>query len=778
MPTRLSRLFSSADKEKAELVEAERNPSSSPSTGDAPPSYQGQDHYDREDSIPPPDITAGFSNLSVSPSGDGFPTKTECIAHLKVLECFYRLKQSIAAHDGLFGIDNALVTGAPVLQNDKTPELLAKLGEKRWAIYVQQAVDRFEAWWKAIRPHSRMADRSQLVFQAKQGTLCDPGDDNKGPLFDDSTLPPADVLMVWHAYMLNPRCYLEDCIRQGKLDVWRASFPWEIVAQSINSETFVCEATPAAKTHFSKLTGLQWEGMTDIKARPTLCPACSTVNHVPWTTQIGSLGFPNTPTRLEAKLDEILSRGHGFCDKDLRHRCTGCPTYITHDRLRLTKFAIDVERAQVNNIPMSGTILGLQGIPWEAHGRTDSTTDAISSFPNQMIRITTRSGQYSRNGPNRPFNAWDIRCFDTFGEVRWLVETTLKNKKHMRAARGNRAHRLERTERIAIRKMMSRYWDNSSPFALDLVGAVVRQGSFIEKMHNIDWLHSPALPSTMERLVRKYENFMTIMAQNPTRMAVPTLDVDLAWHTHQLRPSYYMQYTVKRCKQFIDHDDKVAETKLNDSFAWTSKAYQRLTGQPYSECTCWYCEAVRESHTSAASRIFNTTSAQASSAVLHVSEQDPAKSVHISSHNAVRPVDVKYDLESKRHALELDNHYRKACERAKKKGRPAPKRNDYYYSDAYGYPVYIPAYSPYVGFVPYAPMYYPVTPGCMAVSEGAVGNCCSGTCGGSVAAGSCAGAGSGGCAGGSGGGYSGCGGGGSGGGGGGGCGGGGGGGGC
>ena len=43
-------------------------------------------------------------------------------------------------------------------------------------------------------------------------------------------------------------------------------------------------------------------------------------------------------------------------------------------------------------------------------------------------------------------------------------------------------------------------------------------------------------------------------------MAVPTLDVDLAWHTRQLSPYNYMMYTVKMTKQFVDHDDKVAET--------------------------------------------------------------------------------------------------------------------------------------------------------------------------------------------------------------------------
>ncbi len=84
-------------------------------------------------------------------------------------------------------------------------------------------------------------------------------------------------------------------------------------------------------------------------------------------------------------------------------------------------------------------------------------------------------------------------------------------------------------EKIAVRNMMSRYWDNSSIFALDLVGAVIRQGTFVEKMHAIDWLHSPAAQSTMKRLLTKYERYFTILKLHPGKTAVPTLDVDLAW---------------------------------------------------------------------------------------------------------------------------------------------------------------------------------------------------------------------------------------------------------
>ena len=93
-----------------------------------------------------------------------------------------------------------------------------------------------------------------------------------------------------------------------------------------------------------------------------------------------------------------------------------------------------------------------------------------------------------------------------------MIQLALKDKGYLQKIRGIATPRMSRGEKVAIRKMMSRYWDNSCSFALDLVGAVIRQGSFVEKMHNIDWLHSPALPSTMARLITKYDRFMSLMS--------------------------------------------------------------------------------------------------------------------------------------------------------------------------------------------------------------------------------------------------------------------------
>jgi len=140
------------------------------------------------------------------------------------------------------------------------------------------------------------------------------------------------------------------------------------------------------------------------------------------------------------------------------------------------------------------------------------------------------------------------------------IETTTKDKSYIKQVNHTFGSVIDRKEKVAVRRMMSRYWENSSPSSLDLVGAVVRQGSFIEKMHAIDWIHSPACTSTMTRLLTEYTRYIGLIARYPTQVAVPTLDVDLAWHTHQLSPASYYASSISQTGKFINHDDKIEET--------------------------------------------------------------------------------------------------------------------------------------------------------------------------------------------------------------------------
>ncbi|KAK9386021.1 hypothetical protein V1515DRAFT_581326 [Lipomyces mesembrius] len=209
------------------------------------------------------------------------------------------------------------------------------------------------------------------------------------------------------------------------------------------------------------------------------------------------------------------------------------------------------------------------------------------------------------------------------------------------------------------------------------------------------------------------------MAGNPNHVAVPTLDVDLAWHTHQLSPARYYSYSVAKTSVFIDHDDKIEETKLSDAFKLTSRMYQKLTGgEIYSECTCWYCEAIRESHTSTAGRLFSSSDRNAQTALdqLHDNSgvsDDPNKNAHISAHNAVKTDSAVASTAAAVKAAQLEASYQKACGRAKKRNRDPPRRDaDVFGYYAWGYPLYYPGlfYAPYMAPMAITGEMYPCNP--------------------------------------------------------------------
>ncbi len=274
--------------------------------------------------------------------------------------------------------------------------------------------------------------------------------------------------------------------------------------------------------------------------------------------------------------------GSGYGDRDLSYICHKCGTNITHDLIRVGKFKKDVENLIMRDWPMGGTILSpATGVP---DGPPDSAfTTHLNFFPNRLLSMELRSPILELVNFNN----------STMNDVKELIEKAITDKTLIKRVNSKSAFEsgaLRAAERLAIRKMMSRYWENPSIFALELGGAVIRQSVFVDKMHSLDWLHSPASRDTMTRLIKKYERFIQIIAANPLQTAVPTLDVDLAWHTHQLSPRSYFDYTFTRCSKFIDHDDKMEEGALSAAFEWTSKIYEKYFQEVYSECTCWYCE--------------------------------------------------------------------------------------------------------------------------------------------------------------------------------------------
>ncbi|TFK20552.1 hypothetical protein FA15DRAFT_708011, partial [Coprinopsis marcescibilis] len=100
-------------------------------------------------------------------------TAPEIKGHLALLNAFAELKKNV----------HAWPDSIPNMPPDE---------EKRWGWFVNMAVERFDRWVRALKP----TDDSIAI---------------------EDVLPPIDVLMVWHSYMLNPRWYAEDGQRLGPI---------------------------------------------------------------------------------------------------------------------------------------------------------------------------------------------------------------------------------------------------------------------------------------------------------------------------------------------------------------------------------------------------------------------------------------------------------------------------------------------------------------------------------------------------------------------------------
>ena len=141
---------------------------------------------------------------------------------------------------------------------------------------------------------------------------------------------------------------------------------------------------------------------------------------------------------------------------------------------------------------------------------------------------------------------------------------------------------------------------------------VLRQGSFINKMVDLGWTahdrftgsaHEWNSVQVLVRCIARYHAFLDLMSTSVT-FFVPTIvstqdshfshcnslnttqDIDLSWHTHQLKSKSYREQTSEYVGRTPDHDDKVEENALSTGYEITAKAWKSRFGVPYSVCGC------------------------------------------------------------------------------------------------------------------------------------------------------------------------------------------------
>lgn len=130
-----------------------------PAMKEAPPSY-APEYPSTNEGPSAEELNAAFTSLNLEATSS-FPTSDQCLAHLKLLSAFHVLKEDIQYTDGMFNLWDAKFEFF-----DNRDELLQKLREKRWALYVARATSRFEAWWLQIlcnRESSKRIEGKEMV---------------------------------------------------------------------------------------------------------------------------------------------------------------------------------------------------------------------------------------------------------------------------------------------------------------------------------------------------------------------------------------------------------------------------------------------------------------------------------------------------------------------------------------------------------------------------------------------------------------------------------------
>ena len=113
-------------------------------------------------------------------------------------------------------------------------------------------------------------------------------------------------------------------------------------------------------------------------------------------------------------------------------------------------------------------------------------------------------------------------------------------------------------------------------YSVELIGAVLRQETFVRKMYDLGWTRpgffdtsddERALQHALARYhayatffcstsnllnTRLLYSFLDLMSSSPVSFFVPTLDIDLVWHTHQLMPNKYKSDCEQYINRFVD----------------------------------------------------------------------------------------------------------------------------------------------------------------------------------------------------------------------------------
>ncbi|CAI5755600.1 unnamed protein product [Candida verbasci] len=515
------------------------------------------------------------------------PNHVEVLAHLKLLKAFQVLKLKII----------------PSNNTDKEYSM------KTWQVFITKSVRRFIIFVTALK-----LKFGNLGEDVSEMSLF------KEAMYKDQTflktmetlIPPLDVIMVWHSFLLNPSSMYDIFIREEFLKFAFLPLPLHLLNKFIDNVTFEYNIPEYYQMNYINIIQSITNDAADLQY--------DTTRNFTIYEDLVEIYCPNCKVKLTGQFPLCNDSGMGFADSKFTIENTALKqdlNYCYHlelpvlnqDNLKMLQLYADVFRTG----PIQGTF---------------KYFSSIICAPRFYKRDSMQISELTKDDIRKEWERLKHLSYNEF------VEQILKKTKHIRNKNRDEVY----YKLYSQFNLVSLTVQNSLEIGEDLVGCILRQERFVEKMNNFNWLHSPFIIEGMNESLNRYKNYFELLTDFNHRMLVPTLDIDLIWHTHQLTMfRYFKDCKSSPCQTVIDHNDKVEENVLGDQFEVTAKLYKLKFQQDYSLCFCWYCVSGRVGKRDVLKSIFKKKKDESKLLDSPLVEDLESENItHVSGHNAIR----------------------------------------------------------------------------------------------------------------------------------------------
>lgn len=370
------------------------------------------------------------------------------------------------------------------------------------------------------------------------------------PAKEDVPVPPLDVLSAWHAHILSPLRYYEDCYRLYGKHMMDYELP---LAKFHAQKTGSMDTASSIQFWTDNCPGEEYEMdlATIGNSQCTLtCPYCSHVSVITWKTY----------SKIKV-------------GKKTVQNCR-CGVGLSADRLSARRFRDDVVKylSRPTSIPinphvcLAGSLVDVKtGLLSHADAETFNEKFLNEpTFRDAFVGIKATIGGAEKD-------SWNQIILQFSMTVRLL-----KAKRQWRYIPPG-----------ILRRVRASYLGIfGTPFSIDLVAAMIRQRGFTSKMCSDDCrgLDHPVLLANATIRYSKYALLMRRQQQLVEKFPlVPTLDIDLAWHTHMLHPDNYRNFCIENMgNMVINHDDTIEDKNLDKFLIDTALLWYKFYREPYT----------------------------------------------------------------------------------------------------------------------------------------------------------------------------------------------------